>query len=331
MGATNHTTNYNLSQFIGTDKPTWLTDYNGDMEKIDTALKGIDTTSTANSTNIQNMQQSISANTTNIAKNTTDITTLQANLGTVTGQYDQIHHEMGALEQKLTTGMSNLESNVNGQITELQTNVDGQIATINQRIDDLGNVEIPELGIIDTVAGIENNTTANKVTGALAAKGILSSVNAMAGQLQGFTPVINQTTGEMTGYKTTIGGADTVFPFNSGVKTGAYIYTTDDDMNGTVSNAVEYENNLYVSQNSSAIPLTPNSNITPEITVISRTLGDYNANRELTLKFNKTGTYYIKFNSFQGTSYNGEQTINANTNIQFKGWYDSHLTISYAF
>lgn len=39
MTATNHTTNYNLSQFTGTDRPTWLGDYNGDMAKIDTQLK----------------------------------------------------------------------------------------------------------------------------------------------------------------------------------------------------------------------------------------------------------------------------------------------------
>lgn len=39
MTATNHTTNYNLSQFAGTDRPTWLGDYNGDMSKIDAQLK----------------------------------------------------------------------------------------------------------------------------------------------------------------------------------------------------------------------------------------------------------------------------------------------------
>lgn len=39
MAATNHTENYNLSQFVGTDRPTWLVDYNGDMVKIDTQLK----------------------------------------------------------------------------------------------------------------------------------------------------------------------------------------------------------------------------------------------------------------------------------------------------
>lgn len=39
MTATNHTKNYNLSQFAGTDRPTWLGDYNGDMTKIDSQLK----------------------------------------------------------------------------------------------------------------------------------------------------------------------------------------------------------------------------------------------------------------------------------------------------
>lgn len=39
MTATNHTKNYNLSQFVGTDRPTWLVDYNGDMAKIDARMK----------------------------------------------------------------------------------------------------------------------------------------------------------------------------------------------------------------------------------------------------------------------------------------------------
>ena len=38
MGATNSTANYSLSQFVGTDKPAWLQDYNGDMLKIDTGI-----------------------------------------------------------------------------------------------------------------------------------------------------------------------------------------------------------------------------------------------------------------------------------------------------
>lgn len=39
MASTNKTTNYELSQFLGTDKPAWLSDYNTDMNKIDTQMK----------------------------------------------------------------------------------------------------------------------------------------------------------------------------------------------------------------------------------------------------------------------------------------------------
>lgn len=39
MSSTNKTTNYELSQYIGSDKPTYLGDYNSDMLKIDTQMK----------------------------------------------------------------------------------------------------------------------------------------------------------------------------------------------------------------------------------------------------------------------------------------------------
>lgn len=63
MTATNHTNNYNLSQFTGTDRPTWLGDYNGDMAKIDTQLK-------KNADNIA----SVSAGGLKTVEHTTDLT-----------------------------------------------------------------------------------------------------------------------------------------------------------------------------------------------------------------------------------------------------------------
>ena len=38
MASTNKTTHYELSQYIGSDKPTYLGDYNGDMGKIDAQM-----------------------------------------------------------------------------------------------------------------------------------------------------------------------------------------------------------------------------------------------------------------------------------------------------
>ena len=46
MASTNKTTNYELSQFLGTDKPAWLTDYNSDMGKIDSGIHTAQTTAT---------------------------------------------------------------------------------------------------------------------------------------------------------------------------------------------------------------------------------------------------------------------------------------------
>lgn len=46
MSSTNKTTNYELSQFVGSDKPAWLQDYNTDMSKIDTGIHNAATTAT---------------------------------------------------------------------------------------------------------------------------------------------------------------------------------------------------------------------------------------------------------------------------------------------
>lgn len=46
MSSTNKTTNYDLSQFVGSDKPAWLADYNQDMTKIDAGIDAAQDTAT---------------------------------------------------------------------------------------------------------------------------------------------------------------------------------------------------------------------------------------------------------------------------------------------
>lgn len=81
MSSTNKTTNYKLSQYIGTDKPTYLGDYNGDMLKIDNQLKAnADSASNAASAagaaqavaqkaskDVQSLNDSVTANSEDIA------------------------------------------------------------------------------------------------------------------------------------------------------------------------------------------------------------------------------------------------------------------------
>lgn len=106
MASTNKTTNYELSQYIGTDKPTYLTDYNQDMTKIDAGIHAAKSEADTNATSIGTLSSlttdvktslvsalnevdghadtnagNIATNTSNIATNTTHIGTL-ANLTT---------------------------------------------------------------------------------------------------------------------------------------------------------------------------------------------------------------------------------------------------------
>lgn len=82
MSSTNKTANYDLSQYIGTDKPTYLGDYNSDMLKIDTGLKAaaddattaVSTANTATSTASDAATAASAATTTaNTAKDTADL------------------------------------------------------------------------------------------------------------------------------------------------------------------------------------------------------------------------------------------------------------------
>lgn len=87
MSYTNSTPNYNLPQWIGTDKPTFLGDFNGAFSAIDTAMKdnadaSSAATSTANAANATavnaNTNANTALNTANNAKDTADAATAAA-------------------------------------------------------------------------------------------------------------------------------------------------------------------------------------------------------------------------------------------------------------
>lgn len=94
MASTNKTTNLLLSQFLGTDHFSFLTDYNGDMLKIDTycgnlkaLIDGATSKTNGNTESIQNIQSDIQSiqtvqerQNTNITNNTEDIINLKSGL-----------------------------------------------------------------------------------------------------------------------------------------------------------------------------------------------------------------------------------------------------------
>lgn len=81
MASTNKTTHYELSQFLGTDKPAWLGDYNSDMQKIDTGINTAQTTATG-------ADGKADANTTSIGSLTNLTTDAKTNLVSAINEVD---------------------------------------------------------------------------------------------------------------------------------------------------------------------------------------------------------------------------------------------------
>ena len=77
MGSTNKTTYYELSQYIGTDKPTYLGDYNSDMSKIDAGIHEAEDKATTASQNAGSAIARVSVVEKTVQSHTSAITTLQ--------------------------------------------------------------------------------------------------------------------------------------------------------------------------------------------------------------------------------------------------------------
>lgn len=95
MGSTNLTPNYELSQFIGTDKPAWLQDYNGDMLKIDTGIAGAKTAADNAQSAADGAQGDATTALNSIADINIELGTVENTLSTATGNINTINSLIG--------------------------------------------------------------------------------------------------------------------------------------------------------------------------------------------------------------------------------------------
>lgn len=129
MSSTNKTTHYNLSQYVSTDKPTYLVDYNADMSAIDSGIYAAKSEADTNTTSIGTLSNLTTTEKTNLvgAINEVDgnVDTLS---GTVSGHTTAIADntsDIGNLANLETTNKNNLVSavnEVNGHIDVLNIN-----------------------------------------------------------------------------------------------------------------------------------------------------------------------------------------------------------------
>lgn len=139
MASTNQTANYSLSQFIGTDKPAWLGDYNQDMSKIDTAMKANADANANTATTVAGHTSQIAGNSADIASIQSDVTALGTRVSTLetkdTQQDTAIQSAQGDATTALTKATAS-EANINTLQTAVGSNT-SDISTLTNNLNAL--------------------------------------------------------------------------------------------------------------------------------------------------------------------------------------------------
>ena len=136
MSATNQTAVYGLPIFLGTDVPSWLTDWNGAMGDIDTAIAAAKAAADAAASTagtaatdivtingqITSLQNTVGTHTTQIGTITGNINTINSLIGngtptttdqTIIGAINELHADQGDLADLTTTDKSSLVAAIN--------------------------------------------------------------------------------------------------------------------------------------------------------------------------------------------------------------------------
>lgn len=95
MSATNATPTISLPLFIGTDKPAWLTDWNGAMNTIDGAIATLQTAEGGTATALASLSQSVEALSGTVSQHTTSLQTITTAVAGNTGSINTINSLIG--------------------------------------------------------------------------------------------------------------------------------------------------------------------------------------------------------------------------------------------
>lgn len=139
MSHTNTTANYNLPQFVGTDKPSWLTDVNGAMSSIDTQMKANADANTTTAGDLTTLAGRVTTAEGNIATQGSTLQTVSnvASTASATATNAQTTANDLARYLTLTTFASSTVSSNNGNITNNNvmnaTNADGTVGKVYGR------------------------------------------------------------------------------------------------------------------------------------------------------------------------------------------------------
>ena len=137
MSATNATPTISLPLFIGTDKPAWLTDWNGAMNTIDGAIATLQTAEGGTATALASLSQSVEALSGTVSQHTTSLQTITTAVAGNTGSINTINSLIG-----------------NGQPTTEDKTIIGAINEIYAEIGGGDGVDADEVNYDNTDSGL---------------------------------------------------------------------------------------------------------------------------------------------------------------------------------
>lgn len=122
MASTNKTSNLELSQFIATDTPTWLVDYNGDMEKIDAGVGRVEELAETASTQAVGAANGLQATNQTVTTLSGQVANVQTQANTTTASVNDINNRLG------NTDISGIgDGTITGAINAQNSNLNGFI------------------------------------------------------------------------------------------------------------------------------------------------------------------------------------------------------------
>lgn len=126
---TNETENYDLPQFIGTDKPTWLGDFNTAMASIDTAMGANASNITSLGSRVTSAEGTASQASSDVAGLTSTVNTLSGNVTTVTNTANNAQSTATSALNTANTADGKADTNASA-ISGLDTRLDTAEANI---------------------------------------------------------------------------------------------------------------------------------------------------------------------------------------------------------
>ena len=123
MSSTNKTTHYNLSQYVASDKPTYLVDYNADMSAIDSGIYAAKSEADTNTVSIGTLSSLTTTEKTNLVDAINevdgDLSTLSGTVGQHTTDIATNTSAIGNLASLNTTAKNNLVAAVNEVLSDI--------------------------------------------------------------------------------------------------------------------------------------------------------------------------------------------------------------------